>query len=69
MKKYIYILSSLIALGLMASSCDLTEAPQAEAGRAIIFGDEAGLRNYCYGFSPTMIMLLKSIQRTITQQR
>ncbi len=50
MKKYIYILSSLIALGLMASSCDLTEAPQAEAGRAIIFGDEAGLRNYCYGF-------------------
>ena len=50
MKKYIYILSSLLALSLFAASCDLTEAPQAEAGRAILFGDEAGLRNYVYGF-------------------
>lgn len=50
MKKYIYILSSILALGLMAASCDLTEAPQAEAGRAILFGDEAGLRNYTYSF-------------------
>ena len=50
MKKYIYILSSLFALSLAAVSCDLSEAPQAEAGRAIVFGDEAGLRNYTYGF-------------------
>ena len=50
MKKIIYILSSLVVLGLAAVACDLTEAPQAEAGRAIVFGDEAGLRNYTYGF-------------------
>ncbi len=50
MKRILYILSSLAVLGMMAVSCDLTEAPQAEAGRAILFGDEAGLRNYTYGF-------------------
>ncbi len=50
MKKFISILSSFVILGLAAASCDLTEAPQAEAGRAIVFGDEAGLRNYTYGF-------------------
>ena len=50
MKHIIYILSTFVVLGLMAVSCDLTESPQAEAGRAIVFGDEAGLRNYTYGF-------------------
>ena len=50
MKHIIYILSTFVVLGLMAVSCDLTESPQAEAGRSIVFGDEAGLRNYAYGF-------------------
>lgn len=50
MKRIRYILSSIVTVGLMAASCDLTESPQAEAGRAILFGDEAGLRNYAYGF-------------------
>ena len=50
MKHTLYILSAFVALGLMAVSCDLTEAPQAEAGRAIVFGDEAGLRYFTYGF-------------------
>ena len=50
MKHIIYILSTFVVLGLVAVSCDLTESPQAEAGRAIVFGDEAGLRNYTYGF-------------------
>ena len=50
MKHILYILSSCIVLGLMAVSCDLTEAPQAEAGRAIVFGDESGLRSFTYGF-------------------
>ena len=50
MKKASYILTAILALGFAAVSCDLTEAPQAEAGRAILFGDESGLRNYTYGF-------------------
>ena len=50
MKKLFYILSSIAVLGTLAVSCDLTEDPQAVAGRAIVFGDEAGLRNYTYGF-------------------
>ena len=50
MKQFLHILSALVVLGLAAVSCDLTESPQAEAGRAIVFGDEAGLRNYTYGF-------------------
>ena len=50
MKKLIYILFAFAALGAMAVSCDLTEDPQAVAGRAIVFGDESGLRNYTYGF-------------------
>ena len=50
MKHIISILSTFVVLGLTAVSCDLTESPQAEAGRAIVFGDEAGLRNYTYGF-------------------
>lgn len=50
MKHIISILSTFVVLGLAAVSCDLTESPQAEAGRAIVFGDEAGLRNYTYGF-------------------
>ncbi len=50
MKHILYILSSCIVLGLLAVSCDLTEDPQAEAGRAILFGDEAGLKAYTYGF-------------------
>ena len=50
MKHIISILSTFVVLGLLAVSCDLTESPQAEAGRAIVFGDEAGLRNYVYGF-------------------
>ena len=35
MKHIIYILSTFVVLGLVAVSCDLTESPQAEAGRAI----------------------------------
>ena len=50
MKHLLYILSTFVVLGVMAVSCDLSESPQAEAGRAIVFGDEAGLRNYTYGF-------------------
>ena len=50
MKKLAYILSSFVILGLLAVSCDLTEDPQAQAGRAIVFGDEAGLRNFTYSF-------------------
>ena len=50
MKKILYIISSILVAGLVAVSCDLTEDPQAQAGRAIVFGDEAGLRNYTYGF-------------------
>ena len=50
MKHILYILSSFVVLGVMAVSCDLTEDPQAQAGRAIVFGDEAGLRNFTYGF-------------------
>ena len=50
MKKTLHILFSFIALGILAASCDLQEDPQAVAGRAIVFGDEAGLRNYTYGF-------------------
>ena len=50
MKKLLYILSSFVVLGIMAVSCDLTEDPQAQAGRAIVFGDESGLRSYVYGF-------------------
>ena len=50
MKKTLYILFSFVALGFLAASCNLQEDPQAVAGRAIVFGDEAGLRNYTYGF-------------------
>ena len=50
MKNIFYILTAFVVLGLTAVSCDLTEAPQAEAGRAIVLGEEAGLRNYVYGF-------------------
>ena len=50
MKQFLHILSALVVLALAAVSCDFTESPQAEAGRAIVFGDEAGLRNYTYGF-------------------
>jgi len=50
MKHIISIFSSFVVLGLLTVSCDLTESPQAEAGRAIVFGDEAGLRSYVYGF-------------------
>ena len=50
MKHIFYILSSMIVLGVLAVSCNLTEDPQAQAGRAIVFGDEAGLRNFTYGF-------------------
>ena len=50
MKHLLYILSTFVVLGVTAVSCDLSESPQAEAGRAIVFGDEAGLRNYTYGF-------------------
>ena len=44
MKQFLHILSALVVLALAAVSCDFTESPQAEAGRAIVFGDEAGLR-------------------------
>ena len=50
MKHIFYILFSMIVLGVLAVSCNLTEDPQAQAGRAIVFGDEAGLRNFTYGF-------------------
>ena len=40
----------LPALALMAAACDLTEMPQAEAGRNMIFGSETGLENYTYSF-------------------
>lgn len=50
MKSILYIISSAVALGLMAASCDLTENPQAVAGRSIVFGDESGLRSYTNGF-------------------
>ena len=50
MKHILSIFSSFVVLGLLTVSCDLTESPQAEAGRAIVFGDEAGLRSYVYGF-------------------
>lgn len=42
----------LTALALLAAvaSCDLTESPQAKAGRDMIFGSETGLKNYTYGF-------------------
>ena len=50
MKHLLYILSTIVVLGVTAVSCDLSESPQAEAGRAIVFGDEAGLRNFVYGF-------------------
>jgi len=50
MKHIISIISSFAVLSLLTVSCDLTESPQAEAGRSIVFGDEAGLRSYVYGF-------------------
>ena len=50
MKHILYILSAFVILGVMAVSCDLTESPQADAGRAIVFGDEVGLRNFTYSF-------------------
>lgn len=50
MKHILYILSSFVVLGIMAVSCDLTEDPQAQAGRAIVFGDESGIRSYVYSF-------------------
>ena len=50
MKHLLYLLSSLAVLTFAAVSCDLSEAPQAEAGRAIVFGDEAGLKLFTYGF-------------------
>ena len=34
----------------LAVSCDLTENPQAKAGRDMVFGSEVGLQNYTYGF-------------------
>ena len=53
MKHILYILSAFVILGVMAVSCDLTESPQADAGRAIVFGDEVGLRNFTYRFCRT----------------
>ena len=50
MKHILYILSSFVVLGVLAVSCDLTEDPQAQAGRAIVFGDESGIRSYVYSF-------------------
>ena len=50
MKKTLHILFPFVMLGILAASCNLQEDPQAVAGRAIVFGDEAGLRNYTYGF-------------------
>lgn len=46
-KSRLIILSSL---ALAAVSCDLTENPQAKAGRDMVFGSETGLQNYTYGF-------------------
>lgn len=39
-----------VSLLLLAASCDLTENPQAKADRTMVFGSEAGLKNYTYGF-------------------
>ena len=50
MKHILFILSSFVVLGLAAVSCDLTEDPQAQAGRAIVFGDESGIKSYVNGF-------------------
>lgn len=48
MKNLKYIL--LAAAVAVAASCDLTEDPQAQAGRSMVFGSETGLQNFCYGF-------------------
>ena len=49
--KNLSIYFTAFALLAGAVSCDLTEAPQAKAGRDMIFGSETGLKNYTYGFS------------------
>jgi len=48
--KNLSIYFTAFALLAGAVSCDLTEAPQAKAGRDMIFGSETGLKNYTYGF-------------------
>lgn len=48
MKKIGYIFLS--ALLSVTGACDLTETPQAEAGRDMVFGSETGLQNYTYSF-------------------
>ena len=37
----------------MMTACDLTETQQANADRAMVFGSETGLKNYCYSFYNT----------------
>ncbi len=48
--KNLSIYFTAFALLAGAVSCDLTETPQAKAGRDMIFGSETGLKNYTYGF-------------------
>lgn len=48
--KNLSIYFSVLALLVGAASCDLTESPQAKAGRDMVFGSETGLKNYTYGF-------------------
>lgn len=48
--KNLSIYFSVLALLAGAVSCDLTESPQAKAGRDMVFGSETGLKNYTYGF-------------------
>lgn len=49
MKKIIYLLIA-VSLAFAAVSCDLSEEPKAKAGTDMIFGSEAGLQSYVYGF-------------------
>ena len=42
-----------VASLIMMTACDLTETQQANADRAMVFGSETGLKNYCYSFYNT----------------
>lgn len=49
MKKY-SIFWAVVSLLVFITACDLTENPEAKAGRDMIFSSETGLENYTYGF-------------------
>lgn len=50
MKKYIYYIFTLLAVGASMTSCDYNEEPQSQASVDMVFSSEGGLQLYMYGF-------------------